>query len=137
MHNAVGDGIDWYNVSMACTEQRQSIGRLTDLTLRQIQYYNQGDEQYTTCESLLFNSGTMWPTSSIFEIHEISHLPLSKLVIGKPMNPVTSANNGYMNPSGELNKCIQQARGKGWNAGVMFWEWEREIGGNAIKNSVA
>lgn len=23
----------------------------------------------------------------------------------------------------DLNVCVNQARGKGWNGGVMFWEW--------------
>lgn len=24
-----------------------------------------------------------------------------------------------------LAKCVQQAEQKGWNAGVMFWEWSQ------------
>jgi hypothetical protein len=23
----------------------------------------------------------------------------------------------------DLNVCVKQARNKGWNGGVMFWEW--------------
>jgi hypothetical protein len=28
----------------------------------------------------------------------------------------------YMDPS-TLSTCVEQAEAKGWNGGVMFWEW--------------
>lgn len=28
----------------------------------------------------------------------------------------------YMSPEA-LSKCVRQAKEKGWNGGVMYWEW--------------
>lgn len=94
----------------------------------QIQWYNQGSDQYHTCENLLFDSGPQYPDTSVFQIHDVSGLPLDKLVIGKPLTP-TGAANGYMEPA-TLRRCVKQAREKGWNAGVMYWEWDHTAQGS-------
>ncbi|WWC65693.1 uncharacterized protein I303_108314 [Kwoniella dejecticola CBS 10117] len=99
IHRQTGDGIDFYN----------------------IQFYNQGDGVYEDCKTLLFNSGNDWPSTSVFEINSSAGLPLDKIVIGKPLDEGAAA-NGFVDPS-VLNKCVSQAQAKGWNAGVMFWEW--------------
>ncbi|KAI0644217.1 glycoside hydrolase [Trametes meyenii] len=95
----VGDLIDWYNV----------------------QFYNQGTTEYTTCDNLLNTAGGDWPGSALFEISG-SGIDLNKLVIGKPGLSAGDANNGYIDPS-TLAGCVEQAKGKGWNAGVMVWEF--------------
>jgi len=95
VHSNVGDLIDWYNV----------------------QFYNQGPNAYTTCDSLLTKSSD---GSALFEI-AASGVPLSKLVIGKPATE-SDANNGFMSTD-TLATCLKQASGKGWNAGVMVWEF--------------
>jgi len=95
---AVGSLIDWYNV----------------------QFYNQGSTEYTTCAGLLTTSGGAWPQSSVFEI-AASGVSLNKLVIGKPAQS-SDATNGYIDPS-TLAGCVSQAKAKGWSAGVMTWEY--------------
>ncbi|WVR08219.1 hypothetical protein IAU60_005266 [Kwoniella sp. DSM 27419] len=99
IHKQVGDGIDFYNV----------------------QFYNQGDGVYTTCETLLFDSGNDWPSTSVFELNSYAGVPLDKIVIGKPLDEGAAA-NGFMDAS-VLTDCVTQAQQKGWNGGVMFWEW--------------
>ncbi|KAF8634552.1 hypothetical protein AX17_004142 [Amanita inopinata Kibby_2008] len=98
VHSTVGNLIDWYNV----------------------QFYNQGANEYTTCDGLLTMSSDQWPHSALFQIAD-SGVPLSKLVIGKPASP-SDASNGYMSTS-TLAGCIQQAKKQGWSAGVSVWEY--------------
>ncbi|PFH51774.1 glycoside hydrolase family 18 protein [Amanita thiersii Skay4041] len=96
VHNAVGSLIDWYNV----------------------QFYNQGVSEYTTCNNLLFTSSSTWPKSSVLEIGA-SGVPLSKIVIGKPAS-TGDASNGYMDPS-TLASCLQQAKSRGWSKWCHLW----------------
>jgi chitinase len=98
VNSAVGSLIDWYN----------------------IQFYNQGTAQYTTCATLLTTSGGSFPGSSVFEI-AANGVPLSKLVIGKPANSGDGPSGGYVDPA-TLATCVSQAKASGWNAGVMAWE---------------
>ncbi|KAM5534681.1 hypothetical protein V8D89_011693 [Ganoderma adspersum] len=92
----VGAEIDWYN----------------------IQFYNQG--LYTNCEGLLTKSGGAFPGSSVFEIQK-NGVDLKKLVIGKP-GSAADATNGFMSAA-TLATCVKQAKAKGWNAGLMFFEF--------------
>ncbi|KAF8809476.1 glycoside hydrolase family 18 protein [Phlegmacium glaucopus] len=96
--STVGSLIDWYNV----------------------QFYNQGTSEYTTCSGLLTSSSSTWPQSALFQISH-SGVPLSKLVIGKPAT-TSDASNGFINPS-TLATCVAQAKNQGWSAGVMVWEF--------------
>ncbi|KIY63585.1 glycoside hydrolase family 18 protein [Cylindrobasidium torrendii FP15055 ss-10] len=98
VHNAVGNAIDWYN----------------------IQFYNQGTAEYTTCDGLLNKSSDTWPETSVFEIAG-NGVDVSKLVIGKP-GTTGDANNGFMTAS-DLAVCLQEAKGKGWNGGAMAWQY--------------
>jgi hypothetical protein len=98
---SVGDSIDWFNV----------------------QFYNQ--DEYTTCADMLTKSSSQFPKSSVFEIHEAIGVPLNKLVIGKPSD-ASQADNGYMEPA-LLASCVQQAKGQGWNAGIMAWEFTATV----------
>ncbi|PIL36385.1 hypothetical protein GSI_00073 [Ganoderma sinense ZZ0214-1] len=92
----VGSLIDWYNV----------------------QFYNQG--MYADCAGLLTSSGGSFPGSSLFEIPQHG-IPLNKLVIGKPATGA-DASNGFMSPAA-LGSCVKQAKAKGWNGGVMVWQF--------------
>ncbi|PIL36453.1 hypothetical protein GSI_00142 [Ganoderma sinense ZZ0214-1] len=96
INKSVGSLIDWYNV----------------------QFYNQG--LYGDCTGLLTKSGGAFPGSSLFEIPKHG-IPLSKLVIGKPATSA-DASNGYMSPA-TLGSCVKKAKAKGWNGGVMVWQY--------------
>ncbi|KAI8974525.1 glycoside hydrolase [Trametes punicea] len=92
----VGSLIDWYN----------------------IQFYNQG--LYTDCDGLLNTSGGAFPGSSLFEIAN-NGVDLNKLVIGKP-GSAADATNGFIDPA-TLGTCVDQAKAKGWSAGIMAFEF--------------
>ncbi|KAI5117051.1 hypothetical protein M0805_005290 [Coniferiporia weirii] len=94
----VGSLIDWYN----------------------IQFYNQGTSEYTTCAGLLTESSSTWPQSAVFQI-AASGVSLNKIVIGKPAT-TSDANNGYIAPA-TLATCLEQAKSQGWSAGAMVWEF--------------
>jgi len=94
----VGGLIDWYNV----------------------QFYNQGTSEYTTCAGLLTASSSTWPESALFQI-AANGVDLNKLVIGKPGNS-GDASNGFIAPA-TLAGCLSQAKAQGWNAGAMVWEY--------------
>ncbi|KAM6497137.1 glycoside hydrolase family 18 protein [Amanita muscaria] len=98
VNSAVGNLIDWYNV----------------------QFYNQGTSEYTTCAGLLTASSSTWPQTAVFQI-AASGVPLSKIVIGKPAN-TADANNGYMDTT-TLASCLSQAKNSGWTGGAMVWEY--------------
>ncbi|KAJ4469520.1 glycoside hydrolase [Lentinula aciculospora] len=96
--STVGGLIDWYN----------------------LQFYNQGSNEYTTCTGLLTNSSSTWPKSALFQI-AASGVPLDKLVIGKPAT-TSDASDGFMSTS-TLASCLNTAKISGWNAGAMVWEF--------------
>ncbi|KAM5540643.1 hypothetical protein V8D89_005674 [Ganoderma adspersum] len=98
VHQQVGSLIDWYNV----------------------QFYNQGASEYTTCSGLLTASSSTWANTALFQIIA-SGVPASKLVIGKPATSA-DATTGYMAAS-TLASCISQAKNQGWNGGVMSWQY--------------
>ncbi|KAH9913859.1 glycoside hydrolase superfamily [Fomitopsis serialis] len=98
VNKVVGNLIDWYNV----------------------QFYNQGTSEYTTCDGLLTNSSSTWPESALFQIIS-SGVDQAMLVIGKPATS-GDANSGYMSSS-TLATCVEQAKNQGWDAGVMVWEY--------------
>ncbi|KAJ6454362.1 glycoside hydrolase [Mycena sanguinolenta] len=102
--SAVGSLIDWYN----------------------IQFYNQGASEYTTCAGLLTTSSNTWPQSAVFQI-AANGVSLNKLVIGKPAT-TGDATTGYMDPA-TLSTCLVQAAAQGWSAGAMTWQYPN--GGSA------
>ena len=59
--------------------------------------------------------------SSVFETAK-SGVDLQKLVIGKPGALSDVTNGGFIDPAA-LGTCIQQAVAKGWNAGVMSFQF--------------
>ncbi|OBZ70862.1 hypothetical protein A0H81_09082 [Grifola frondosa] len=98
VHKEAGNLIDWYN----------------------IQFYNQGANEYTDCDSLLTASGGNFPESSIFEI-ATAGIPLNKLVIGK-LGAAANGTTGFMHPQ-TLGVCVAQAEAQTWNAGIMAFEY--------------
>ncbi|KAG2136048.1 glycoside hydrolase family 18 protein [Suillus clintonianus] len=102
VHENVGLLIDWYNV----------------------QFYNQGTSEYTTCDGLITTSSSMWPNTALFQI-AAGGIPLDKLVIGKPATSI-DASNGYMSTS-LLAQCLDTAVQQGWYAGVMVCQFPDAI----------
>ncbi|PRP76748.1 hypothetical protein PROFUN_11751 [Planoprotostelium fungivorum] len=100
IHDAVGDTIDWYNV----------------------QFYNNGG--YDNCNDLMFHRKGYGSKSSVVEIHKHIRVPLSKIVIGKPIGTRArhDAHDGFMNVE-SLVKCVQRGRSEGHDVGgMMGWE---------------
>ncbi|KAJ3795228.1 glycoside hydrolase family 18 protein [Lentinula aff. detonsa] len=95
-----------------------TVGRLIDWY--NLQFYNQGADEYTTCAGLLINSSSTWPQSALFQI-AANGVPLEKLVIGKPAT-TSDASNGFMSTS-TLARCLSIAKNFGWSAGAMVWEF--------------
>ena len=98
VNNRVGNKIDFYN----------------------IQFYNQGN-LYESCESLVSNSGGAYSGSSIMEI-AAKGVDASKIVLGKVATQANAYSGGYMDAS-TLAGCVAQAQSKGWNGGVMGWQY--------------
>ncbi|KAI0334540.1 chitinase [Cubamyces sp. BRFM 1775] len=94
----VGSMIDWYNV----------------------QFYNQ--HLYNDCDGLINTAGSPFLGSALLEIPS-NGFELNKLVIGKPGAPQNANNgDGFIDPT-TLGTCIDQAAAKGWNAGIMAFEF--------------
>ncbi|EIW79383.1 glycoside hydrolase family 18 protein [Coniophora puteana RWD-64-598 SS2] len=111
----------WFSpkyTSGAYLKVNQNVGNLIDWY--NIQFYNQGTSEYTTCDGLLTASSSTYPNSAVFQI-AASGVDLNKIVIGKPAG-TGDANNGFMDAS-TLAGCLSTAKGKGWDAGVMVWEY--------------
>ncbi|KAJ2976768.1 hypothetical protein NUW54_g11515 [Trametes sanguinea] len=119
----VGDLIDWVSLSfMYVDRHRFEPNNSSSATLPiTVKFYNQGTTEYTTCDNLLNTAGGDWPGSAVFEI-AASGVDLNKIVIGKPGLSVGDASNGYIAPA-TLATCVAQAKAKGWDAGVMVWEF--------------
>jgi chitinase len=97
VHADVGASIDWYN----------------------IQFYNQGTTEYTTCEGLMTASSSVWPGTAVSELIAAG-IPADKVVIGKPAT-AADANNGLIDAA-TLATCVAQGAAAGWNGGVMAWQ---------------
>ncbi|PWN29301.1 glycoside hydrolase [Jaminaea rosea] len=109
VHKQAGEDVDFYNV----------------------QFYNQGKDAYTSCDGLIWEGPKEWPSTSLFELAKYSHIPLDKLVIGKPALP-TDAANGYVSKH-DLGKCAQEAEKEGWKAGLMWWEYSKSFSAEQLK----
>ena len=80
----------------------------------------EGTSEYTTCSGLLTTSSSTWPKSALFQI-SASGISMNKLVIGKP-GTAADATNGFIDPA-TLGTCVDQAKAKGWSAGVMAFQF--------------
>lgn len=84
---------------------------------------NAAPGKFTTCESLLEDSGSYLTESSIFQIHESAQVGLDKLVIGKTAAPEDvfgdAVENGFLNAS-YFNTCLEQAADKDWSMFSFF-----------------
>jgi len=78
-----------------------------------IQYYNNGPA--TTYEQIF--------TSSLNSVNQIAGqgIPLNKLIVGKPVAS-GDAGSQWISASA-FNQILVKAKGLGWKAGVMGWQW--------------
>ena len=103
-----------------------------------VQFYNQGSSTYSTYESL-FKWSDGW--SSGTSVKEIANkgIPISKIVMGKPITEKDVVNSGYVCPD-QLAGFIQTARQPGnvWAndgdiGGVMGWKFQSDRNGEWIR----
>ena len=96
-----------------------------------VQFYNQGSSTYSSYTSL-FETSDGWSYGT--SVKEIANkgIPMSKIVIGKPITQADAANTGYV-PTGELASILQTARQSGnvWAkdedvGGVMGWRFQSD-----------
>ncbi|AYV84706.1 MAG: glycoside hydrolase [Hyperionvirus sp.] len=87
-----------------------------------IQFYNKASSAYNIYTTLFNESDGYALGTSLTEIASYG-IPLEKLIVGKPLSPSNTANNGYITPNNLRNYFIQAQNNLGWNAGVMFFQW--------------
>lgn len=90
-----------------------------------IQFYNQGNDNYNTYEKIFINSGINFPYSSIYEISNqndlINGLPIDKLVYGTYLQ--SNDGSGFHDPT-LIKQYMEQAnKDLNWNSGTMLWLW--------------
>lgn len=102
VNEEVGDITDWYNV----------------------QFYNQGETSYDTCDGL-FNRSNGWALGT--SVNEIiaNGVESDKIVIGKPVTEADAYNTGWMK-AGDLANCIKDAN---FTTGVMTWQYSSDVEG--------
>lgn len=96
----------------------QKVGSLIDFY--NVQFYNQGVTEYTTCAGLLTASSSVWPNTALFQIIAAG-VSSQKVLIGKP-GTAADATNGYVDEN-TLAGCVSQAVGQGWHGGIMAWQF--------------
>jgi len=103
---AVGDMIDFYN----------------------IQFYNQGTSTYDTYNTL-FKESNGWATGTSVEELVAKGIPLSRIVIGKPVTTGDADNTGYVQVD-TLQGIFRTGRGSGWSSGFMGWQYKSDTDGS-------
>lgn len=116
----------------------KQVGHLIDFY--NIQFYNQGSSSYDTYNSL-FVTSTGWSSqSSVGEINAAG-VPLSRIVVGKPMKKtdVSKSNTGWVSAS-ELVSFITQAKQAQPSllpAGVMTWQFHSDNDSKTWSETIA
>jgi len=104
---AVGDLIDFYNV----------------------QFYNQGTSAYSTYNTLFQQTDGWAKGTSVMEM-EHAGIPLSRILIGKPITQGDASNTGYI-PVGTFRSILQQAMSSiQWKGGFMGWQFKSDTDGS-------
>lgn len=83
-----------------------------------VQFYNQ--DSYTTLNGQLYDGGSIFPGSSLFEIINNQGFDSNKVIVGKPAQ-ADDASNGYIAPT-TLGNILLQAKSKGWSGGLSLWQ---------------
>jgi chitinase len=103
-----------------------------------VQFYNQGSSAYSNYTTL-FETSDGWANGTANNQIAKKGIPLSKLVIGKPVSTGDAANTGYV-PVQTLAQIFQTARKPGgvWAntqdvGGMMGWKFHSDPQGAWIK----
>jgi len=91
-----------------------------------IQFYNQDSTTYDTYETLFERSNGWSLGTSVMEIAN-SGIPMSKIVIGKPVTKAGVVNSGFVEMN-QLDSLFREAASKGTlPRGFMGWQWSLDI----------
>jgi hypothetical protein len=106
----VGHLIDWYN----------------------IQFYNQGNDAYSTYTTLFKQSGAWAQQTSVDELVK-KGVPRSKVVVGKPTPPKETENTGFVAAS-VLGGIFAEAerKGDGVRDIIMTWQYADDLAGSFV-----
>jgi chitinase len=109
VNKEVGHLIDWYN----------------------IQFYNQGNDAYSTYTTLFKQSGAWAQQTSVDELVK-KGVPRSKIVVGKPTSPKETDNTGFVTAS-VLGGIFAEAERKGDGVrGIMTWQYADDLAGSFV-----
>jgi len=115
----VGSSTTWVGTTGGYTAVYKRVANY--ITFFNVQFYNQGSSCYVDYAGLFQKSCSTFPSTSVGEIASAG-IPLSKIVIGKPVT-TADASNGWLSGS-SLNSLFSQAKSAtSWNAGLMGWVW--------------
>jgi len=117
----VGDSSTWAGSTGGYTAVYKQVPNY--ITFFNVQFYNQGASCYVDYNGLFVSSGASCPVFPKTAVAEIAAagVPMSKIVVGKPVT-TADASNGWVSGS-TLNSYFSQAKGMGWNTGIMGWVW--------------
>jgi len=104
----------------------KEVGNMIDFY--NIQYYNQGTSAYDT-ETTLFKKSDGWATGTSVGELVSKGIPLSRIVVGKPVTTGDAANTGYVQVD-TLEGIFRSARGTGWGTGFMGWQYKSDTDGS-------
>lgn len=91
-----------------------------------IQFYNQGSTRYESYTSL-FEVAEGWSTGTAVREIWNGGIPLSKIVVGKPITKAGVVNSGFV-PMDQLASFFQQAKSNGiLPRGFMGWQWSLDV----------
>lgn len=114
VNKQAGAAINWYNV----------------------QFYNQGSSDYSTYDTL-FNSADGWANGTAVTQIAAAGVPMSKIVVGKPVTPADADNTGYVDVNTLASFFSQAVSQTSWSAGCMGWEYSNDLNGSWIATLAA
>ena len=120
--NVIGQSGTWAGTLGGYTAVYQGAPSIDMLN---IQFYNQGEDQYKDYNSIFNNSGSSFPYSAIHQL--MPFIPMNKVVIGKPLR-VQDASTGYNTPE-EINNILITGKydTPSFIGSVFTWQWPADL----------
>jgi chitinase len=114
----------------------KQVGSMIDFY--NIQFYNQGNSSYDTYNDLFVTSNGWCSGSSVGEIHAAG-VPLSRIVVGKPMETNDASNTGFVDAKhlAAFIKHAKQAQPSLLPAGVMTWQFHSNNDSKSWSETIA